>query len=82
MTVRAQGLRLVDALGHVLAQGMYHRRNSQWRVHAVFDAASEADAEALIIRLAAAMNGTGDHNEILPGDSTEMSKQNERKTHE
>lgn len=81
MSAHAKGLRLVDGSGDVLAQGMYHRRKSQWRVHAVFDVASEADAEALIVRLADAVNGPGDRNEILPGDSAEKSN-NERKSHD
>lgn len=80
MSAHAKGLRLVDGSGDVLAQGMYHRRKSQWRVHAVFDVASESDAESLIARLADAVNGTGHHKQVLPGDSAEMSKHNERKT--
>lgn len=55
MSARAEGL--LDETGDVLAQGMYHRNKRQWRVHAVFDVASESDAQALMARLADTLNG-------------------------
>ncbi len=60
MSVRAEGLRLVDETGDVLAQGMYHRNKRQWRVHAVFDVDSESGAAALVARLAEALNSADD----------------------
>ncbi|WP_100522672.1 hypothetical protein [Mycobacteroides abscessus] len=57
MSTRAEGLRLVDETGDVLAQGVYHRSDRQWRVHAVFDVGGENDAKALMVRLADTLNG-------------------------
>ncbi|CPS10196.1 hypothetical protein [Mycobacteroides abscessus] len=57
MNAHADGSRLVDEAGDVLAQAMYHRDKSQWRVHAVFDVANESGAESLLARLADAVNG-------------------------
>lgn len=60
MSARAEGLRLLDENGDVLAVGMHHRNKRQWRVHAVFDVDSEADAEALVARLATALKSADD----------------------